>query len=58
MSINETAREGKIKVSRGALFVTIIQGYCDSHGELGLAVITALWAFWEVKEGYLKWIGK
>ncbi len=35
-SIKETAREGKIRVSRGALFVDIIKGYCDSHGiELG-----------------------
>jgi len=31
-SIKETAREGKIKVSRGALFVNIIRGYCDSKG--------------------------
>lgn len=30
-SIKETHREGKIKVSRGALFVNIIQGYCDAH---------------------------
>ena len=35
-SIKETDREGKIKVSRGALFVNIIQGYCENHGiELG-----------------------
>ncbi len=35
-SIKETDREGKIRVSRGALFVNIIQGYCESHGiELG-----------------------
>ncbi len=30
-SIKETAREGKIRVSRGALFVDIIKGYCSSH---------------------------
>ncbi len=30
-SIKETAREGKIKVSRGALFIDIIKGYCGSH---------------------------
>lgn len=35
-SIKETDREGKIKVSRGALFVNIIQGYCENHSiELG-----------------------
>ncbi len=35
-SIKETAGEGRIKTSKGALFVNIIQGYCDSHGiELG-----------------------
>src|ERR1035437_7182979 len=35
-SIKETAREGKIKVSKGALFVDIIKGYCESNGiELG-----------------------
>ena len=31
-SIKETAREGKIKVSGGALFVNIIQGYCEARG--------------------------
>lgn len=37
-SIKETAREGKIKVSKGALFINIIQGYCESHGiELGFS---------------------
>lgn len=35
-SIKETAREGKIRVSKGALFVDIIKGYCESNGiELG-----------------------
>jgi len=35
-SIKETAAEGKIKQSRGALFVDIIKGYCDQHSiELG-----------------------
>jgi hypothetical protein len=31
-SIKETAREGKIRVSRGALFMDIIKGYCESNG--------------------------
>lgn len=31
-SIKEAAREGKIKVSRGALFVDIIKTYCNTHG--------------------------
>ena len=31
-SIKETAREGKIRVSRGALFVNIIKGYCENNG--------------------------
>lgn len=35
-SIKETTREGKIKVSGGALFVDIIKSYCNAHGiELG-----------------------
>lgn len=37
-SIKEAAKEGKIKVSRGALFVSIIENYCETHGvELGFA---------------------
>lgn len=37
-SIKEAAKEGKIKVSRGALFVSIIENYCENHGvELGFA---------------------
>lgn len=37
-SIKETAREGKIRVSKGALFVTIVQEYADKHGvELGFS---------------------
>lgn len=37
-SIKETAREGKIRVSGGALFINIIKGYCASHGiELGFS---------------------
>lgn len=31
-SIKEAAREGKIKVSRGALFVSIIENYCETQG--------------------------
>ncbi len=31
-SVKETAKEGKIRVSRGALFVDIIKGYCESNG--------------------------
>jgi hypothetical protein len=32
-SVKETAREGKIKRSRGALFITIIQQWCAAHGK-------------------------
>ena len=45
-SIKETAREGNIKRSRGALFVDIIQRYCESHGiELGFGTKLSSTAF-------------
>ncbi len=38
-SIKETAREGKIKQSKGALFVDIIKGYCETKQiDLGFGV--------------------
>ncbi len=51
-SIKETAREGKIRVSRGALFVDIIKGYCDSHGiELGFGTKETLPDIVETQRG-------
>ncbi len=32
-NVRETARDGKIKHSRGALFMTIIQQWCEAHGK-------------------------
>jgi hypothetical protein len=32
-SVKETARDGKIKQSRGALFMSIIQTWCAAHGK-------------------------
>ncbi len=32
-SVKETARDGKIKQSAGALFMTIIQQWCAAHGK-------------------------
>ncbi len=32
-SVKTTARDGKIKHSRGALFMTIIQQWCEAHGK-------------------------
>ncbi len=32
-SVKERARDGKIKHSRGALFITIIQQWCAAHGK-------------------------
>ena len=42
-SVKETARDGKIKQSRGALFITIIQQWCTAHGkDLGFQSATSL----------------
>jgi hypothetical protein len=32
-SVKETARDGKIRQSRGALFMSIIQQWCTAHGK-------------------------
>ncbi len=42
-SVKETARDGKIKHSRGALFMTIIQQWCAAHGkDLGFKTSAAV----------------
>src|SRR5919199_3684454 len=42
-SVKETARDGKIKRSRGALFISIIQQWCTAHGkDLGFHPTTAV----------------
>ncbi|MDO8619500.1 MAG: hypothetical protein Q7R49_06210 [Candidatus Daviesbacteria bacterium] len=54
-SIKETANEGKIKVSKGALFVDVIKGYCFSHGiELGFNIQKPFLGVVEAQESVFK----